>query len=56
MTVKMFEMRRDIKSADSCEDRDQDHPDPCDCWYVREITNVRGVKTDVSYEDGGFEA
>ena len=45
-----------FQSDDSCEDCDQDHPDPCDCWYFRDVTNMRGVKTDESYEDGGFEA
>ena len=44
-----------FKRDDSCEDRDQDHPDPCDCWYFRDVTNVRGVKIDDRYEDGGFE-
>ena len=43
------------KSTDGCEDRDRDS-DPCDGSYFRDITNVRGVQTDDSYEDGGFEA
>ena len=24
----------------SQEDRDENHPDPCDCWYFRDVTNV----------------
>ena len=39
-----------------CEDRDQDHPDPCGCWYFRNVRNVRAANADDSYEDGGFEA
>ena len=23
-----------LRSDGSCEDRDEDHPDPCDGWYV----------------------
>ena len=45
-----------FQKQDSFEDRDQDHPDPCECWYFRDVTTVRGVKADdSSYEDGGFE-
>ena len=45
-----------FKSDDSCEDRDQDHPDPCHCWYFRDVMNVPGAKIDDNYEDDGFEA
>ena len=45
-----------FKRKDSCEDRDDDHPDPGDCRYFRNVTKMRGVKTDDSYKDGGFEA
>ena len=24
----------DLKSGESCEDCDEEHPDPCDCYYV----------------------
>ena len=47
----MFKMRQRyevFKSDDNCEDRNQDHPDPCDCWYFRGVTNMRGVKLTVT--------
>ena len=39
VTVGTFQVRQDIraKSDDSYEDRDEDRPDPCDCWYLKNV-------------------
>ena len=45
-----------MKNDDSYEDGDLKGLHPCDCWYFRDVRNVRGVKIDDSYEDGGLRA
>ena len=45
-----------VKNDDSYGDGDLKGLDPGDCWYFRDVRNVRGAKIDDSYEDGGFEA
>ena len=45
-----------IKNNDSYADGDLKGLHPCECWYFRDVRNVRGVKIEDSYEDGGLEA